>query len=94
MAATTTVTERFAQAFQPKNASHVKWLSDFFKYAENLEKSTTDISTFINTNPMGVHLKREEMLDWVHIHFILGMKYAQNVLKGEAYVPISDTKGR
>ncbi len=89
----TTVTDRFAKAFEPKNASHVKWLSDFFKYAENLDKSSQDISTFINTNPMKVHLKREEMLDWVHIHFILGMKYAQNVLKGQAYIPNSVTTG-
>jgi hypothetical protein len=81
------VTDQFAKAFEPKNASHVKWLADFFKYAENLEKTTQDISTFINGNPMGIHLKREEMLDWVHIHFILGMKYAQHVLKGDAFIP-------
>ena len=83
----TTPTDRFAKAFNPQSIPHVKWLSKFFEYAENLDKSTTDIGTFINTNPMGVVLKKEEMLDWVHIHFILGMKYAQNVLKGTAYVP-------
>lgn len=82
----TSPTDRFAKAFNPQNASHVQWLSKFFDYAENLNSSTVDIATFINTNPMGVILKKEEMLDWVHIHFILGMKYAQYVLKGQAFI--------
>lgn len=91
----TTPTDRFAKAFNPQNMTHVMWLSKFFEYAEKLDdRSTVDIGTFINTNPMGLTLKKEEMLDWVHIHFILGMKYAQNVLKGTAFVPSTGPGGR
>ena len=91
---TTTTTARFSSAFDPAQSSHVLWLSEFFKYAENLATSSKDIGNFINTNPMNIHLKREEMLDWVQIHFSLAMKYSQYVLRGKAYIPPTVTADR
>ena len=82
-----TVTEKFRDAFDTQNPEHVKWLGKFFDYSKNIAKERTPIDDFINTNPMGVRLEKNELMDWIHIHFILGMKYAQDVIKGRAWVP-------
>lgn len=84
-----TLTSRFADSFDPSKAAHVVWLSKFFEFAETLASKRNNIDTFINTNPMGITVKQEEMLEWVQVHFTLAMKYSQAVLKGKAYVPPS-----
>ena len=83
------ITSKFAESFNPKTVSHVVWLGQFFEFAETLSTKRNNIDTFINTNPMGVVVKQDEMLEWVQIHFVLAMKYTQAVLKGEAFVPRS-----
>lgn len=82
-----TLSSQFADKFDPSNAAHVIWLSKFFDFAENLATKRSNIDSFINTNPMGIIVKQDEMLEWVQIHFVLGMKYSQAVLKGKAFIP-------
>jgi len=83
----TSVTERFRLSFDSKNPEHVMWLGKFYKYAKNLATNREPIDVFINTNPFGQKLQKEELLDWIHIHFALAMKYSQDVLDGKAWVP-------
>lgn len=77
------VTSRFTDAFDSKNKEHVLWLKKFFEFG----KSMSNIESFIHTNPMGVQLSRDEMIQWVHIHFALAMKYSRDVLESRAWVP-------
>lgn len=81
------ITSKFANQFDPTNSSHVIWLSKFFDFAENLATKRLDIESVFKANPMGIVVKREEMIDWVHIHFTVSVKYAQAVLKGKAFIP-------
>ncbi len=81
------ITSKFVEKFDPSNAAHVLWLSKFFDFAETLATKRNNIDDFINTNPMGIVVKQEEMLEWVQIHFTVAMKYSQAVLKGSAFVP-------
>ena len=80
-------TSRFSDAFDSANKSHVLWLKKFFDFATNLATARKSVDDFINSNPMGVKLSKEEMLEWVHVHFSLSMKYARDVLNSRAYVP-------
>jgi hypothetical protein len=41
----------------------------------------------VNKNPMGVKLQDKDALEWCHIHFCLGMKYAKAVVQKTAYIP-------
>lgn len=82
-----TPTERFRTAFDSTNPEHVKWLASFYKYSKNLATNREPIDVFINTNPMGQKIQASELLDWIHIHFALAMKYSQDVLDGKAWTP-------
>lgn len=82
-----TVTKRFIDAFDTSNKVHVKWLKKFFDFAENLATSRKPIDEFINTNPMGIKVSQSEIIEWIHIHFSLAMKYSKDVLLGKAFVP-------
>lgn len=79
-----TVTSKFSSQFDPSNLTHVIWLSKFFDFTENLATKRNSIDDFLNSNPMGIVVSKEEMMDWVQIHFIISMKYAQAVFKGKA----------
>lgn len=87
-----TPTQRFSDAFDASNKEHVEWLSKFFDYAKNIGSEKTPIDDFINTNPMGVKLQKNELLEWVHIHFCLAMKYSDRVMKGQAWIPNTCSK--
>lgn len=78
------VTSRFSSAFDSMNEKHVRWLKAFFDFGANM---TNNIGDFINTNPMGVKVRKEEMVEWVHVHFALSMKYARDVLNSCAWIP-------
>jgi len=77
------VTSRFTDKFDSTNKEHVLWLKKFFDFGKNM----SNIESFINTNPMGVILTKDEMIQWVHVHFALSMKYARDVLDLRAWVP-------
>jgi len=81
-------TSRFSKAFDPTNASHVKWFSHMMDLAESLspEKSVTLVAE-INMNPMKVELDHRDALDWPHVHFCLCALYSKAVLKGTAFIP-------
>lgn len=81
------ITSKFANQFDPTNSSHVLWLSKMFDFTEKLATNRLDIDSVLNKNPMGIVVKKEEMIDWVQIHFTVAMKYAQAVLKGTAFIP-------
>lgn len=87
------VTSKFANAFDSTNSAHVIWLSKFFDFAENIATKRPDVDSFINSNPMGIVVKKEEMLDWVQIHFMVSMKYARDVLNGKAFIPSTGSRG-
>lgn len=82
-----TVTERFKTSFDSSNQKHVKWLAKFFNFAKNIASNRLSIDDFINTNPMGVRMESSELMDWIHVHFILAMKYSHDVLEGNAWIP-------
>jgi hypothetical protein len=77
------VTSRFTNAFDSMNQEHVMWLKTFFDFAKNMGS----IDDFINKNPMRVKITKSEMIEWVHVHFALSMKYARDVLDGKAFIP-------
>jgi len=86
-----TITAKFARLFDPKNVLHVTWLMQFFelsKVALDITKKT-DVSGFMNKNPMGITVKDSELLDWVQIHFTVSMKYMKYFFDGQAYIPPS-----
>lgn len=82
----TTITAKFSSQFDPSNVSHVRWLGKFFEFTETLATKRNKIDEFLNTNPMGIVVKSEEMMDWVQIHFIISMKYAKAVFDGTAKI--------
>jgi hypothetical protein len=81
-----TITSKFSTQFDPSNLTHVIWLGKFFEFTETLAEKRNKIDDFLNSNPMGITVKSEEMMDWVQIHFIISMKYAQAVFKGTAKI--------
>ena len=81
------ITNRFVGKFDPKNQDHVKWLRDIHRSLENMDTVKLDVPEMVNQNPMGVAFRKEDMLEWVHIHFSLNFKYAKSVLEGQAWVP-------
>ena len=82
-----TLTSKFSDAFDPMNEAHVKWLGKFFDFAENLATKRGNIDDFINSNPMGIKVSKDDMADWVHVHFIVSMKYTRAIFKGKAKIP-------
>ena len=83
MDSATTITKQFADQFNSKNESHVKWFKSLHDATQN-EKSVDKV---LVVNPFGIKPSKQDMLEWVHIQFIIGMKYATDVLNGNAWVP-------
>lgn len=82
-----TVTKKFIEAFDSSNKVHVKWLKKFFDFAENLATTRQPVDEFIDSNPFGIKVTKEELIEWIHIHFSLAMLYSKEVLHGKAWVP-------
>jgi hypothetical protein len=82
-----TITQKFADAFDPKDQKHVAWLQKMLNIKLDPEKMI-DLSKEVNTNPMDLKVAQVEALDWPHINFVLCAKYAKAVLCGEAIVPM------
>jgi hypothetical protein len=82
-----TITQQFADAFDPKDQKHVSWLQKMLEIKLDPEKMV-DLSKEMNTNPMNIKVAQVEALDWPHINFVLCAKYAKAVLCGEAIVPM------
>lgn len=78
-----TITKQFADQFNSRNESHVKWFKSLHDATQN-EKSVDKV---LDANPFGIKPSKKDMLEWVHIQFILAMKYATDVLNGNAWVP-------
>ena len=79
----TTITKQFSTAFESKNETHVRWFKSLHDATQN-EKSVDKV---LVANPFGIKPTKNDMLEWVHIQFIIAMKYAMNVLDGDAWVP-------
>jgi hypothetical protein len=86
------LTSKFIKAFDSKNKSHVEWLSHMIDLAENMSDPTASVNLVgeINNNPMNIKIEKKDGLDWPHIHFCLCASYAKSVLRGGAFVPISN----
>ena len=82
-----TITQKFADGFDPKDQKHVSWLQKMLDIKLDPEKMV-DLSKEMNTNPMNIKVAQVEALDWPHINFVLCAKYARAVLCGEAIVPM------
>lgn len=85
------ITSKFLSKFDPKNSVHVLWFKSMCVLAESMGKPAEHLHLIdeVNKNPMGVKLSSGEGLEWVHVHFCLGMKYAKAVVNGDAWVPPS-----
>ena len=79
-----TITRKFSQGFDSKKQEHVLWLKSLHDATQH-EKSVDKI---LVDNPFGVTISKKEMLEFINIQFVLAMKYAMNVLEGEAWVPV------
>jgi len=75
---------KFIKAFVPSNQEHVEWLKNLLKEGANLNQ---DVISFLNKNPLGVKLDRDDELQWVHVQFSLCAVYAKAVLNGQAFIP-------
>jgi hypothetical protein len=82
-----TVTQKFSDSFNSSDKEHVMWLKKLFEFAKNIATSRTPVEDIINKNPLNVKAEKTELMDWVHIHFCLAMKYSRDVLNGQAWVP-------
>lgn len=82
-----TVTKRFIEAFDSQNKVHVRWLKKFFDFSEHLATTRKPIDEFMETNPFGIKLTKDELIEWIHIHFSLAMVYSRDVLNGKAWIP-------
>ena len=82
-----TITQKFADGFNPKDQQHVAWLQKMLEIKLDPEKMV-DLSKDMNTNPLNIKVAAIEALDWPHINFVLCAKYAKAVLCGEAIVPM------
>lgn len=82
-------TSKFLKVFDPKNQSHVVWLSQMMDLAENMGDPSKSMNVIgdINKNPFGLVLEKKDALDWPHIHFVLCAAYAKAVLQGAAFIP-------
>ena len=83
----TTITQKFVNAFDPLQKKHVVWLGKFFEYSKNIAETKVQANDFMDTNPFGIKFTKDEYLEYVHIHFVLAMKYSQAVLEKKAWVP-------
>lgn len=90
----TTITAKFLAKFDPKNSKHVLWFKRMCEVAESMGKMSEQIMLVgeINMNPMKIEIEHGEALEWVHVHFCLGMKYSKAVVNGEAWIPPTEPK--
>ena len=77
------ITKQFSKAFDSNNENHVLW----FKSLHNATQNEKSVDKVLEVNPFGIKLSKKDMLEWVHIQFILAMKYAVDVLYGRAWIP-------
>ena len=82
-----TITQKFVDSFDSMNKKHVKWLKEFFSFTKNIAETRGNIKDFLEKNPFNVRLTDEEYLEWVHIHFVISMKYCRDVLENKAWIP-------
>ena len=84
-----TITSKFLTKFDPADKSHVAWFKRMCDIGDQMgdPKSQITLVAEINLNPMKVELDHREALEWVHVHFCLGMKYARAVVNRQAWVP-------
>ena len=83
-----TITQKFVEAFDTSNKKHVLWLKKFFDFSKNIAENRESAEDFLDSNPFGIKLKKEEYLEWVHIHFVLSMKYARDVFDKKALIDV------
>lgn len=83
------LSSRFLTAFDPANKSHVLWFKRMIQIAHDMSDPTKQVNLVaeIQMNPMKVAFENSDAMDWVHIHFVLGMKYAKAVLDHTAFIP-------
>lgn len=84
------LTSNFIKAFNPRDQSHVKWLSDMIDLAEKMGDPTRALNMVdeINKNPMKIKIDTTNALDWPHIHFCLMAVYAKAVIRNKAWIPV------
>lgn len=83
------ITKKFSQAFDVCNKEHVLWLKALHEATVN-EKAPNEL---MKSNPFGIKVSSQDILEWVNIMFSLAMKYAMEVLSGKAWVPTASPSG-
>jgi hypothetical protein len=86
-----------AKNFQPNQKDHVQWFQSLFQLVKTLNGPMTsntlkafkenDLNTILSQNPMGVKIKSKDAMDFPMIHMSLGLRYAEAVLEGRAWIP-------
>lgn len=83
------LSSKFLTAFDPQNKEHVLWFKRMIQVAHDLNDPTKEMTLVaeVQVNPMNVKFESRDALEWVQIHFVLGMKYAKAVLEHKAFIP-------
>lgn len=82
-----TVTKRFLNRFNPADPSHVKWLKSIHDEVQSMDTNkSTQVLSLITNNPMNVNVTQTDMMEWVHIQFIVSMKYCGAVFDKTAHI--------
>lgn len=86
-----------AKKFQPNQKDHVLWFQNLFQLTKTMNGPMTsntlnqfkgmNLNTILQNNPMGVQIKSKDAMDFPMIHMSIGLRYAEAVLEGRAWIP-------
>ena len=82
-----TVTKNFLNQFDPMDPSHVQWLKSIHDEVQSMDTNKSSrVPALITNNPMNVNVTQNDMLEWIHIQFIVSMKYCGAVFDKTAHI--------
>ena len=82
-----TVTKKFLNQFSPTNKTHVEWLKSIHVEVQSMDTNKSSrVPSLIMNNPMNVSVTQNDLLEWIHIQFVLSMKYCGAVFDKTACI--------
>ena len=91
-----------AKKFLPNQKDHVQWFQEMNRVAKSMNEQMTsntqvelrkkggmDLVTILKQNPMKVKIQSNDSLEFPMIYMSIGMRYAEAVLEGRAWIPES-----
>ena len=86
-----------AKSFQANQKDHVLWFQKMFSLVNALKEPMTsnslvkmkqaDLNKILIQNPMHVQVNQTDVMSFPMIHMAIGLKYAEAVLEGTAWIP-------